>query len=247
MTRLSTKHTSLSPSPAEREKGSGRQRVAGGDPREGNSLLARYGLPPGEIEARSLALVEQLAGSALPADPAARRVAVMMLYAAGDRDLADRLRIHPAAVEAGLAALRAGCRIVVDVRMVAAAVEPASARLGAELICAIDQPGVEAAARERGITRAAAGMDLVADELDEAVVVVGNAPTALLALLDAVDDGRARPALIIGTPVGLIAASEAKDELLERAIPSITVLGTRGGSAIAAAALNALLRLATGG
>jgi precorrin-8X/cobalt-precorrin-8 methylmutase len=78
------------------------------------------------------------------------------------------------------------------------------------------------------------------------VVVVGNAPTALLALLDAVDEGRASPALVVGTPVGLVAAAEAKEELVQRAVPFITVLGTRGGSAIAAAALNALLRMATG-
>jgi precorrin-8X/cobalt-precorrin-8 methylmutase len=87
----------------------------------------------------------------------------------------------------------------------------------------------------------------LADKLDGALVVVGNAPTALLALLDLVDAGRCRPALVIGTPVGLVAASEAKAELIQRDVPYLTVLGPRGGSAIAAAALNGLLRLAARG
>jgi precorrin-8X/cobalt-precorrin-8 methylmutase len=213
----------------------------------GETLLQRYGLPPGEIEARSLAQVEQIAGAALPADPLARKVAVMMLYATGDPHLAAEIRVHPAAVEAGLEALRAGRPIVTDVRMVAAAVESASARLGAEVFCAIDHPDAARVAAERGITRSAAGMELMAGRLDGAVAVIGNAPTALLVLLDLIDAGRASPALVVGTPVGLIAASESKQELVERSIPYVTVLGTRGGSAIAAAALNALLRLATGG
>ena len=212
------------------------------------TLLARYGLPPAEIEAHSLALVQKLAGAALPSDPAARHAATMMLYATGDPDLAGAIRFHPAAIDSALAPLRAGCRVVVDVRMVAAAVERERlTRLGCELICAIEQPGVALAAGEHGTTQSAAAMQLLAHRLDGAVVVIGNAPTALLALLDAMDDGRARPALIIGTPVGLVAASEAKDELTRRSTPYITVLGTRGGSAIAAAALNALLKLATEG
>jgi precorrin-8X/cobalt-precorrin-8 methylmutase len=210
------------------------------------TLLARYGLPPAEVEARSLALVEELAGDALPEESGARQVAIMMLYATGDPALANRIRIHPRAVDVGLAALRAGCTIVTDVRMVAAAVEDGSARLGSEVVCAIEHPQTETLARERNLTRAAAAMDLVTPRLDAAIAVVGNAPTALLALLDAVDQGRARPALIIGTPVGLIAASEAKEALVKRSTPYITVLGTRGGSAIAAAALNALLRMAAG-
>lgn len=209
-----------------------------------DSLLGRYGLPPSEIEARSLALVEQLAAPALPADRPARRVAVMMLYAAGDPALAASIRIQAGAVEAGLRALRSGCSLVADVRMVAAAIERERlARTGVRVVCAIDHPLAAELARRDGITRAAAAMQLLGPALDGAVVVVGNAPTALLALLDAIDAGQARPALIIGTPVGLVAASESKDELTRRSVPYITVLGTRGGSAMAVAALNALLRM----
>jgi precorrin-8X/cobalt-precorrin-8 methylmutase len=148
------------------------------------------------------------------------------------------------AVEAGLASLRTTKLIVTDVCMVAAAVESTAARLGAEVVCAIDHAQAESLARQRNITRSAVAIDLLADRLSNAVVVIGNAPTALLALLDAIDTARCRPALIIGTPVGLIAAAEAKSELTARSIPYVTVLGSRGGSAIAAAALNALLRMA---
>jgi precorrin-8X/cobalt-precorrin-8 methylmutase len=232
----------------------------------GQTLLARYGLPPSEVETRSLALVEQLAGPALPTEAGARRVAVMMLYAAGDPGLAEQIRIHPRAVGEGVAALRDGSQIVTDVRMVAAAVERERlAGLGSEVVCALDHTEADRVAREGPVTRAAAAIELLASSmghatgarqprgpaltrrgLDGSVVVIGTAPTALLALLDAVDQGRARPALIIGTPVGLIAASEAKEELIKRPIPYVTVLGTRGGSAVAAATVNALLRLATG-
>jgi precorrin-8X/cobalt-precorrin-8 methylmutase len=188
-----------------------------------------------------------LAGAALPTDPDARRVAVMMLYATGDPDLAGSIRVHPGAVAAGLAALRGGRPIVTDVRMVAAAVESERlGRLGVTVRCAIDHPGAAARATARGITRAAAAMELLVPELEGALVAIGNAPTALLALLDAVDAGRAHPALIVGTPVGLVAAAESKEELMARTVPYVTVLGTRGGSAIAAAAVNAIVRIAAG-
>jgi precorrin-8X/cobalt-precorrin-8 methylmutase len=213
---------------------------------ERQTLLARYGLPPAEIERRSLALVEAQAGAALPADPVARKVAVMMLYATGEPALAPQIRVGGGAVEAGLAALAAGRPICTDVRMVAAAIEPTSTRLGIEVRCWIDDPATVRYARERNMTRAAAAVQLHIGELHDAVVVIGNAPTALLALLDEVDAGRVQPALIVGVPVGLVAAAESKDELLKRAVPYVTVLGTRGGSAIAAAAINAILRLAVG-
>ena len=215
-------------------------------PRVGG-LLAQLGLPPTEIEARSLAIVERLAAAALPPDEQARRVATMMLYASGDPDLATQIRIHPRAVEAGLEAIYGGHSVVADVRMVAAAIERGRLeRWGCEVICGLEQPAAEALARDWRTTRSAAGTLLLADRLDGAIAVVGNAPTALLALLDVVDEGRCRPALIIGTPVGMVAASESKEQLVRRQIPYVTVLGTRGGSALGAAALNAISRMAVG-
>jgi precorrin-8X/cobalt-precorrin-8 methylmutase len=209
------------------------------------SLLERYGLPPGEIERLSLRRLEETAGDLLPADHAARQVALRVLYAAGDPGLAPQLRLHAHAVTAGVAALRRGARVVVDVGMVAAGLhrEPL-ARLGCPLVVAIQQPEVAAAAAQAGISRAAAGLRLLLPGCKGSIVVIGNAPTALLALLDGLDAGAPPPALIVGMPVGLVAAAESKAELLVRDVPYVTVLGSRGGSPLAAAGLNALVELA---
>ncbi|HYY89363.1 MAG TPA: precorrin-8X methylmutase, partial [Chloroflexota bacterium] len=119
-------------------------------------------------------------------------------------------------------------------------------RLAGPLLVALDQPGVQDLALAASITRSAAAMRLVAPRLGGCVVAIGNAPTALLELLDQLDGGGPRPALIIGMPVGLVAAAESKIELARRAIPYVTVHGARGGSPLAAAALNALLDLSHG-
>lgn len=211
----------------------------------GPSLVSRYALPPTEIEALSL---QRVAGE-IPFDPdwsqQERAVISRMVYAAGDPSLASLIRIQPSAVAAGVEALRAGRLVVVDVRMVAVALDQHRLEhCGSELACAIDAPGAAVAARRSGLPRALEGIRLLHDRLDGSVVVIGNAPTALLALLDLVDAGEVQPALIIGTPVGFVAAVESKAALAARAVPFITVDGPRGGSAIAAAAFNAVLRIA---
>jgi precorrin-8X/cobalt-precorrin-8 methylmutase len=208
-------------------------------------LLARYALPPNEIEARSLAYVQAQLGDRLPADPGARAVATRVVYAAGDLALASALRLHPDAVPAAVAALRTGCPVVLDVRMLSVAVETGPlARLGCPLHVAIAAPGAADRARAQGTTRAAAGLELLAAHWAGAVVAIGTAPTALLALLDLLDAGAPPPAAIVGMPVGFVAAAESKDELTRRTVPYIALAGTRGGAALAAAALNALGHLA---
>jgi precorrin-8X/cobalt-precorrin-8 methylmutase len=209
------------------------------------NLVARYVLPPAEIERRSLATVaKSLAGRDL--DEAELLITVRLAYAAGDTALADLIRISPGSIEAGVAALRTGAPVVTDVHMVAAGLDRARLeRLGCPILCAIDAPQVRTAAAASGLPRAVEAIWFLRDRLDGAVVTVGNAPSALLALLDLIDDGAARPALIVGTPVGFVAAAESKEELVKRSIPYITLVGTRGGSPLAAAAMNALLRLAT--
>jgi precorrin-8X/cobalt-precorrin-8 methylmutase len=212
-----------------------------------DSLLARYGLPPDAIEARSLAYVEAQLGDRLPATPAERAVATRIVYAAGDLGLVEAIRIGPGAVAAALGALRGVRPVVVDVRMLAAAVEGGPlARLGCPVQVALAAPGATERARAEGITRTAAGLALLAARWDGGIVAIGTAPTALLALLDLVDAGSPPPAAVVATPVGFVAAAESKDELMRRAIPYVTVTGTRGGAALAAAALNALGRLALG-
>ena len=209
------------------------------------ALLARYGLAPEEIEARSLAYVEAQVGDRLPGDARERLVAGRLVYAAGDLSLVGAIRFHPRAVAGAVHALRARRPVVVDVRMVAAGVETGPlGRLGCPLHVAVTAPGAAERAASARITRAAAGVELLAGEWADGVVAIGNAPTALLVLLDLLQEGAAPPAAVIGMPVGFVAAAEAKDELTRREIPYVTVVGTRGGSALAAAALNALGRLA---
>jgi hypothetical protein len=120
-----------------------------------------------------------------------------------------------------------------------------AAALGCRVSCAIDAPEVREQAEAERLPRAVLAMRHLAPELHGGVAVIGNAPTALLSLLDMVDAGQVRPALIIGMPVGFVAAAEAKSELLRRDVPYITVEGTRGGTPLAVAAVNTLLRRAT--
>jgi precorrin-8X/cobalt-precorrin-8 methylmutase len=178
----------------------------------------------------------------------AREVALRMLYAAGDADLADLLHVSDDAIAAGLRALASGAPLVADVKMVAVALDRQRAQqLGVPVLCAIDDPRVQREAAATGLPRAAVAIRRLVRRAPTGIYVVGNAPTALLQLLDLVDLGVARPALVIATPLGFVAATEAKEELVARALPCITVRGTRGGSAVAAAAANALLRMATRG
>jgi precorrin-8X/cobalt-precorrin-8 methylmutase len=208
------------------------------------TLLERYGLPPGEVERLSLARLEEQVGASLPEDPAARHLMRRILYAAGDPALAPMVLVHPSAVAVGVEALSAGAPVIVDVCMVAAGIhQDALRRLGCSLVVAIDEPRARRVAIEAGITRSAAAFRLIASRLGGAVVAIGNAPTGLLALLDLVDAGAPPPAVILGMPVGLVAAAESKVELAKRATPYATVLGTRGGSPLAAAAVNGLVDL----
>ena len=209
--------------------------------------MARYALPPDETEARSLQLVDR-AIDAARWPGAEREIVRRLVYAAGDAAIADLVRIHPSALSAGTAALRGGCPIIVDVRMVEVALDRVSASsLGCQVHCAIDAPAVIEEAKASGLSRAAVAIRSLATHLEEALVVVGTAPTALLALLDLLDAGGPAPSLIVGTPVGFVAAAQAKVELTARRVPYITILGTRGGAALGATAANALLQLAVSG
>lgn len=199
--------------------------------------MQRFALTPEEIERRSLSLIEAAIPSCSGWTSAAREVVKRMVYAGGDLALAGLARVHPDAVEAGRQAIHAGAPIVCDVRMVAAGLRPVSRPVHVAVDAAPSAAG--------GSTRVAAGMQALQSELDGGIAVIGNAPTALLALLDMVDEGRCQPALVIATPVGFVAAAESKQELMRRDVPWITIEGSRGGSPLAAAAFNALLILAS--
>jgi precorrin-8X/cobalt-precorrin-8 methylmutase len=153
---------------------------------------------------------------------------------------------HPRAVEAGLAALRRGASVVADVQMIQAGISAAYlAELGGRLHCYMADPDVAERARAEGTTRAIQCMRKAAREAPGAVYAIGNAPTALLELVRLVEDGEADPALIIGVPVGFVSAAESKARLREQGLaPYITNRGRKGGTPVAVAITNALLRLA---
>ena len=209
------------------------------------TLLQKYGLTPEEIERRSLEMVED----AMPPTPRLtareRYVLGRIVRAEGEPQIVDSVRFSDGAVDEGIAAVRRGATIVTDVRMVEVGTSKALLRrAGTPITTMIDAPSVAERAKREGITRSAAAILELTPQIDGAIVAVGNAPTALLALLDSVDAGKALPALIIGMPVGFVACSEAKHELARRTAAHITILGNRGGSSAAAATLNALLTLA---
>ena len=190
---------------------------------------------------------------AIPAD--AEKVAVRMVHGTGQVDLAGDLVIHPGLVAAARGALEAGAPILTDAHMVASGVTRARLPKDNDVVCLLRDERVPALAGEMGTTRSAAAFSLLADRLDGAVVAIGNAPTALFHLLEMILDGAPRPAAIVGVPVGFIGAAESKEALIAFAgdsarllppgsggidIPYVTVRGRRGGSAMAASALNAL-------
>jgi precorrin-8X/cobalt-precorrin-8 methylmutase len=175
-------------------------------------------------------------------DPVMERVVVRMIHACGMVDLADDVAASPGFGAAGDAALRAGAPILCDTSMVASGVTRSRLPAGNEVMCTLSDPSVPGLAARMGTTRTAAAMELWRERLDGAVVVVGNAPTALFRLLELVEEGVAPPAAVIGVPVGFIGAAESKAALAEHpaGLEYVVVHGRRGGSAIAAAAVNAL-------
>lgn len=187
------------------------------------------------IEEESFAIIDREAGPhALP--PRAWTVVRRVIHATADFEFARTLRLGDGAVEAGVAALRGGAPVVADVRMIAAGLP----RLG--IRCFIGDEDVGAAARERGTTRAAEAMRKAArlGVLDGGVVAVGNAPTALAEVQRLVLEDGARPALVVGVPVGFVGAAESKDAATSLPVPWIVALGRKGGTPVAVAILNAL-------
>lgn len=170
------------------------------------------------------------------------RVAVRMIHACGMVDLVEDLAYSPGVAESAREALRAGAPVLCDVRMVASGITRSRLPAGNEVLCALADPAVPGLAARLGTTRSAAALELWRDRLDGAVVAVGNAPTALFRLLEMVRDGAARPAAVIGVPVGFVGAAESKDALAANpyGLEYLVVRGRRGGSAMAAAAVNAL-------
>ena len=168
-------------------------------------------------------------------------VAVRIIHACGMVEIAAGLVFSQGAVAQARQALRRGAPILCDSKMLARGIIAARLPRGNEVICTLDAPSVPSLARKLGTTRSAAALEFWRDKLDGAIAAIGNAPTALYHLLDMLDEIFARPACVIGMPVGFVGASESKEALIADArVPFITLKGRKGGSAMAAAALNAI-------
>jgi precorrin-8X/cobalt-precorrin-8 methylmutase len=192
-----------------------------------------------EIYRRSFALIRAEADLA-GLDPVLERVVVRMIHACGMVDLAADVAASPGFGEAGEAALQAGAPILCDTSMVASGVTRSRLPAANDVVCTLADPVVPELARRLATTRTAAALELWRERLGGAVVVVGNAPTALFRLLELVDEGVSEPAAVIGVPVGFVGAAESKAALAGSGLSHLVVHGRRGGSAIAAAAVNAL-------
>ncbi|MCW8307503.1 precorrin-8X methylmutase [Acidiphilium sp. PA] len=192
------------------------------------------------IYARSFATIRDEAdlGGLTPGEAL---VAVRVIHACGMVDVVRDLRFSPGFADAAAAALRAGAPVLCDSEMVAHGITRARLPAGNSVICTLRDAAVPALAATIGNTRSAAALDLWGERLGGAVVAIGNAPTALFHLLELIDRGAPRPAAIIGMPVGFVGAAESKAALAAQdAVPFVIVTGRRGGSAMAAAAVNAL-------
>ncbi|MDF9408850.1 precorrin-8X methylmutase [Pelotomaculum isophthalicicum JI] len=199
---------------------------------------------PQAIEARSYELIAaELGDCRLTAGEKA--VLFRIIHATGDLSYARLISFHPEFITAAVAALKRGAGIFTDIEMVRAGISSRLVdSLGGKIFCAIREPEVAAEAKIKNVTRAMAAMEWLARRMDGGLVVIGNAPTALFRLLELMEAEVARPAAVIGVPVGFVGAAEAKEALAVTSIPHVVVRGTKGGSPVAVAAVNALLKLA---
>lgn len=241
--------------------------VAGGEPGDAADLFAsvlnsacggRTPLAQHPIEAESFEIIDSLLEPADAEDPG-YQVVRRIVHTTGDLSLARAVLLSDSAISAGVAAIGTGAGIYCDVNMVAAGIEPTAEKLGLEVTCLVADPAVAELASKDGVTRGAAAVRLAAGgagndsgeaqrsgaarSLDESIAVIGNSPTALFELLRLAAGEGVRPALIVGVPVGFVGAAESKEALIESDIPYITIPGNRGGSTIAAAIVNALMRM----
>ncbi|MBW1689380.1 MAG: precorrin-8X methylmutase [Deltaproteobacteria bacterium] len=201
---------------------------------------------PGEIENKSFAIIESEVPEPRPFQGEEWQVVRRMIHATADFELLSLVKFHPDAVKTGTTALKSGCLIVTDTEMARTGI-PARRmeRLGCQVKCYMNDPAVIDRASKEGLTRAAVAVDHAASRLTNNICVIGNAPTALLRVLEVIRKGQCKPALIVGMPVGFVNAKESKELLASQSrVPFITIMGRKGGSALAASVLNQLAELA---
>ncbi len=199
---------------------------------------------PGDIEKRSFEIIERELPHALPKRE--KPIIMRVIHTTADFDYCDNLKFSENAVDIALDAIRRGAVFVTDTNMALAGInKPALAKLGCAAQCFMADPEVAREAEEQGTTRASAAVDKAAEIMDRPVIcVVGNAPTALMRICELHCEGRFSPSLVIGAPVGFVNVVHSKEMLLESGLPYIAALGRKGGSTVAAAICNALLKIA---
>lgn len=201
---------------------------------------------PDNIEQRSFEIIDSEVPEPRPFAGDEWTIARRLIHTTADFDLLNHIIIHPEAIVAGVNAIKNGCTIFTDTEMARSGIPVRrTTPFGCTTQCLLNRPDVVEKAQETGSTRAQAAMDAAAPEIGNSIMVIGNAPTALIRLMQHLENGGTPPALIVGMPVGFVNAAESKEILLAQStVPYITIRGRKGGSPLAAATVNALAILA---
>jgi len=205
-------------------------------------------IEPLKIEAESFRIIEKEFDerTGLTADeinPDEFAIIRRVIHATGDFSFANRIRFHPDAIQAGLDAIRSGKNILTDVNMAAAGISRnLLAPYGGKIICKVADPEIAKIAVEKGLTRSQTAIETGMRD-NVGIIAIGNAPTALITVMNLIADGTITPDLIIGVPVGFVNAEESKEILLEKTYPYISCTGRKGGTTVSVAIVNAILRL----
>ena len=197
------------------------------------------------IEDESMQIIENEIGSH-PYNEHEWPIVSRIIHSTADFDFArdNKIIFHKTAVQSGLDALKNGCSIIVDVNGIIGLMNKQNPKdFGNNVICNISEPSLIEAAKKENKTRAQMSMRIAKEDMNDGIVVIGNAPTALLEVMEMIKEGITKPALVIGIPVGFVSAVESKDELAKMDIPFITNQGRKGGSPCASAIVNALYKL----
>ena len=200
-------------------------------------------MKPLEIETLSFKIIDREAGDH---GFSSKKWSIVrrMIHTSADFEYKTTVRFHPDALEAGLKAIKTGKKIITDTNMAKAGINKKGLeKFGVEVLCLINDQKIIEKAKKTGNTRAKEAVDASLIEMENGIYVVGNAPTALLRLMELIRQGKAKPALIVGLPVGFVNAAESKAELVEMDCPYITNTGRKGGSNVAASVINALVKI----
>ncbi len=196
---------------------------------------------PSEIEKRSFEIITEILGDRV-LDPTHEPLIKRVIHTTADFEYVDILNISEGAVEAGVRAIKSGSNIVTDTRMVFSGINKKRlSSYGGHVVCYMDDPEVEALAREKNVTRASVCMEKAGGDPENMIYAIGNAPTALIRLYELIKAGAVSPALVIGVPVGFVNVVESKQLLKKAGVPYIITEGRKGGSNVAAAIVNAIL------